>query len=331
MRKRKPVFWLLLLSILLTLMVPALISGLKGFGQLSRLPWLLAIGLGVLMVLSWFFNGARVRHLLKGLGKPVSGRQAVIIAISAEFAGHATPASSGMPVTFAFLLKDLGLKLGRAMGLVGIIMALDILFFLSAMLLALIALVVRYSLSRTEYLAGLALAVAGGAIFSVWLGIRHYRAVYHFISRQMARFRWTVKYRYSLARTTVEFIRALKDIRALSWGIRIKLALHTVAYWLPRYSVLIIAVGLVSKHVPVAYLFLIQGLLNIGSEAFLIPAGGGGVDALFYGLLAPFLSAGNIVFCLIVWRVYTFYLYLVLGGPIFLMRTGKAAKDLLRG
>ncbi len=236
-----------------------------------------------------------------------------------------------MPVTFAFLLKDLGLSLGRAMGLVSIIMALDILFFMTVMILASIWVLADYSFQRTGYLIGMAAAIIVGGLLLLWLVIRYYRQVYHFVSRQMARFRWTARRRYRLARTIVEMVHALRRIRQLPLASQAELAVYTIGYWLPRYLVLIIAVWLVSREVPVAYLFLIQGLLNLGSEVFLLPAGGGGVDALFFGLLSPYLSPGNTTFALIVWRAFTFYWYLLIGGPVFLWRTGKAARELLSG
>jgi len=38
-----------------------------------------------------------------------------------------------------------------------------------------------------------------------------------------------------------------------------------------------------------------------------------------------------LAFTLLVWRTYTFYWYLIIGGPIFLYETGGAAHRLLRG
>ncbi len=331
MRKRKPVFWLLLISISLTVIVPALISGFGSFGQLERLSWSTASGLLGTILVSWGFNAARVRHLLATLEKKVRFRQSLIIAIAAEFAGHATPASSGMPVAFAFLLKDIGLGVGRALGLASIMMALDFAFFLAVMIPSAIVVLAQSSSQRTGFLIGMAAAVAFGGIVFLWLVIRHYRQVYHFISRQMARFRWAARRRYRLARYVVEMVHALRRIRCMPRSGQVKLALYTIGYWLPRYLVLLVAVWLVNRQVPIAYIFLIQGLFNIGIEALMLPGGGGGVDMLFFGLLAPYLSPVNMTFALIVWRAYTFYWYLLIGGPIFFLRTGKAARDLLSG
>ncbi|MGA7874334.1 MAG: hypothetical protein WCA08_01625 [Desulfoferrobacter sp.] len=47
--------------------------------------------------------------------------------------------------------------------------------------------------------------------------------------------------------------------------------------------------------------------------------------------MSAYLSSEDIAFSLIAWRTYTFYWYLIVGGPIFLIKTGKAARDILRG
>lgn len=331
MPKRKPTLVLLILSICLTLAVPAFISGVGGFRQLGRLSWLVTLGLFGLTLLSWAFNGARIRKLVTVLGKSLPLRQAFEIGIAAEFAGNATPASSGMSVTFAFLLKDFGVNLGPAMGMTGVIMILDVFFFISVILLSLIGVVLHGSLFGQGYLVVVTIGIALMGPILLWLCFRYHRPLYHFLSRQLARYHWTARYRYRLARAFVEAIRALKRFRAISRWDQLKLALYTAGYWLPRYCILLVAVDLVAGSVPIAYLFFIQGFLFLGTDAFLIPAGGGGVDALFYGLLTPFLPAGNIAFCLIVWRAFTFYIYLVIGGPIFLLRAGKRAMNLLRG
>ena len=331
MPKRKPVLWLLFFSICLTLAVPAVISGFGSFGQLLRLSWPSAFGLLGTILVSWGFNAFRVRHLLATLDKEVGFRQALVIAVSAEFAGHATPASSGMPVAFAFLLKDLGLTAGRAVGLSGIMMALDFVFFIAVMMPSAIVMLAQHPMRKAGFLLGLAATVAAGGLVFLWLVVRHYRRLFHFISRQMVRFRWTARRRYRFARSVVEMVRALRRLRRMpKWG-QAKLVAYTVGYWMPRYLVLLIAVWLVAPQVPVSYIFLIQSLFNIGIEALLLPGGGGGVDALFFGLLSPYLSPADTTFALIVWRAYTFYWYLLIGGPIFFLRTRKDALALLRG
>jgi len=267
--------------------------------------------------------------LLRGMGKPIGLVEGAVLTIATEFAGATTPASSGMPATYIFLLNRTGFKIGQAIGQVAIIVLLDILFFCTAMFLAALAMLIVHSPLGTPHLMGLVVGIMIVAFVLLWLLIRYFRPIYHRISRFMGRFSWLAKRRYRLARTTVEFLRALKVMGRMSWSKRLGLYLLSVGYWLPRYLVLISAVALVTRDFPIAYLFLLQGMLNLGGQMFVIPSGGGGVDAAYFALMGPYLDHADIAFTLVVWRAYTFYWYLVVGGPIFLAKTGKAARDLL--
>ena len=60
-----------------------------------------------------------------------------------------------------------------------------------------------------------------------------------------------------------------------------------------------------------------------------LPAGGGTVDAGYAALLSPYLGRESLAFTLLTWRTFTFYWYLIVGGPIFLFKTGKAAHQIL--
>jgi uncharacterized membrane protein YbhN (UPF0104 family) len=62
---------------------------------------------------------------------------------------------------------------------------------------------------------------------------------------------------------------------------------------------------------------------------FVLPAGGGVVDTAYAAFLSSYLSPEPLSFTLLVWRTYTFYWYLIIGGPIFLYETGHAAHNLL--
>ena len=73
------------------------------------------------------------------------------------------------------------------------------------------------------------------------------------------------------------------------------------------------------QAVPLSYLFLVQGALNLGSQIFLMPGGGGTVACGLCGISQPLPRPGDP-------RLYpvgvaNLYLLLVLivGGPIFLV------------
>jgi uncharacterized protein (TIRG00374 family) len=328
-RLKRGFLLLLSLSVLLTLAVPFWLSGWEGFGSLLRLPAWTVLTLLLMMIASWVFNTSRVRLLIRAMGREVGFLDGGMIVFATEFAGVATPASAGMPVTYAFLFRKFGLNFGHAMGLLSIIVLLDILFFGLAMSGATVALVFSESIRSLPRAAGLTLVVVGGGAVFLWLLISYHRRLFNLVSRGMGRIPWLARYRYRLARVVVEFIRALRILKGISWPQRVKLFVHTLGYWLPRYGVLVVAIRLVRGVAPLAYLFLVQGLLNLGGQVVILPSGGGGVDAAYSALMHPYLDHRDIAFTLLVWRAFTFYWYLVIGAPIFFLKTGQAARRLL--
>lgn len=329
MRVKNRYLLLLGLSISLTLVVPLWLAGTDAFAAFGRLPAAGLAGLLALLLMSWLFNGWRTRLLLHLLGKRIGLWAASLIAMATEFAGVATPASAGMPATYAFLLTHEGLTFGQAMGMVSIIVFFDLVFFGSLMLPSALGLALTGSSQRSPEIVALSAGVVACGTVMVWALYRYHRAILHGLGRVVGRLPWLARYRYRLGRSAVEFLRALRMLRRASWRERIGLYLMTVGYWAPRYCVLVVAVALVADTVPLAYLFLMQGLLNLGGQMIVIPGGGGGVDAAYAVMTRWFLDAGQIAFTLLLWRACTFYWYLVVGGPIFLLETGGAAQRLL--
>jgi uncharacterized protein (TIRG00374 family) len=327
---KKSWVWLLMASVLLSLAVPFILGGFSQFSLLHKLPWWAAIFLALLALVSWGFNALRTRMLMGALGAAISFRKAVLTSIAAEFAGVATPAAVGMPATYTFLFHNLGVTVGEAVGLVSIIMLTDVTYFGSIMILAMAGEffggAAQFSL---DMVAPVLVVVAGGALVIVLL-ITNFRRIYHFVSRQMAKVSWLARRRYRLARGTVHFLRAVRTLKTMSWLQLASLYFITMGFWLPRYLVLIVVISLVGAHISFAYLLLVQGVLNLGGQMFMIPAGGGVVDTAYAAFLSPYLAAAPLAFTLLVWRTYTFYWYLIIGGPIFLYETGQAAQNILR-
>jgi len=326
---KKSWIWLLAASVFLSLAVPFVLGGIRQFSLLNHLPWWAAIVLAMLAFISWGFNALRTRMLMAALGEKISFRKAALTTISAEFAGVATPASVGMPATYTFLFHNLGVTIGEAIGLVSIIMLTDMIYFGSIMSVAIVVQVFEGAGNLSLRLVATILAVVGGGGLVLVALILNFRRAYHFVSRQMRKVSWLARRRYRLARGTVHFLRAARTLRTMSWLQLAALYLITMGFWLPRYLVLIVVTYLVGATIPFSYLFLVQGVLNLGGQVFLMPGGGGVVDAAYAAFLSPYLSREPLAFTLLVWRTYTFYWYLIIGGPIFLYETGDAAHNLL--
>jgi uncharacterized protein (TIRG00374 family) len=327
---KKSWLWLLAASVTLSLAVPFALGGLGQFQLLHRLSWRAALFLTLLVAGSWAFNAWRTQVLMGASGRRVSFGNAALVTISAEFAGITTPGAVGMPATYTFLFHNLGVGVPEAVGLVGLIVVTDLAFYGTLMPLAAVIQVFEEGAKpNTLHLVAVIMIVVVGAALALWSLGRHYRRVCSFVGRQMGKVSWLAGYRYRLARATVQFIQALRLVKKMSWPQRLRLYLITVGYWLPRYLVLVLVIYLVGQTVPLSYLFLVQGVLNLGGQLFLTPGGGGTVEAGYVAFLGPYLNWQNLAFTLLVWRTYTFYWFLIVGGPIFLFKTGKAAHDLL--
>jgi uncharacterized protein (TIRG00374 family) len=331
-RVKKSWVWLLLASILLSLAVPLALGGFRQFHLLQRLSRWVALALAMLAFISWGFNSLRLQMIMSAFGRSISFRKAALTTISAEFAGVSTPAAVGMPATYTFLFHNLGVTVGEALGLVGVIVVTDLAYFATIMGLAvLVEIFIGTGAQHSPKLAALiAVIIVGGALIFAGL-VYNFRRVYRFAGRQMEKVPWLACKRYSLARGTVRFLRAVRTLRKMSGRDLGKLYLITLGFWLPRYLVLVVVVYLVGASIPFFYLMLVQGVLNMAGQVLLMPGGGGTEDAGYAALLSPYMGLEALAFTLLVWRTYTFYWYLIIGGPIFLYETGGAAHRLLRG
>lgn len=330
MATKKKWLLLLLVSIGLSLAVPMALGGLSQFKLLNRLSVGAILLLTLLKLISWVFNALRAQFLLAFMGRLVGFREAALITIAAEFAGVTTPGAVGMAATYTFLFNRLGLSLGKAAGIMGLIVVTDLALYGTIMPAAALLQVLQGGWSYHNLrLVGLSLAVVAAGAYCFWALLRHHRFVCGFMGRQVARVPWLARRHWRLGRATVDFFRALRLLGRMSWPQRLALYLITLDFWLPRYLILLLVIAMVGQTVPAAYLLLAQALLHLGGQASFIPGGAGLEEGGYVAFMSPFMGVEAVAFTLLVWRTFTFYWYLVVGGPVFLYKAGRAAWDLL--
>jgi uncharacterized membrane protein YbhN (UPF0104 family) len=169
MRLKKSWLWLLAASIGLSLALPLALGGLGQFKLLDRLSWWAALLFTLLMVVSWLFNSWRIRMLMRVGGRRVSWREAVLTTASAEFAGVTTPGGVGMPATYIFLFHGLGVGVPEAVGLEGLIVVTDLVFYVTVMPLA--ALILLFEVGAKPdvlHLVAVVMLVVVGAAAVLW-------------------------------------------------------------------------------------------------------------------------------------------------------------------
>lgn len=322
---------ILAVSILISLTILIVVGWKSHTHILERLSWGSILIFVILILVSWGFNALRLLILLGVMGKRTGFFDATLIIISSEFAGSATPGGIGMPVALTFFLRRMGIGLSQSASMVAVIILMDLIFYGTALPLSAFGSVLSAPSWSTLRLAAVGFCVIGACFVALWLIVTYYRQICSETGRWMARSSRLSKYRFRLARKTIEFVRTLREFQAMKRKEQIGLVATTFGFWLPRFFVLAVAVWIAGKSVPLAYVFLVQCVLNVAGQMIALPSGGGSVEAGYLALMSSYLSKEQIAFTLIVWRIFNFYWYLVVGGFVFIYKAGGAAFEMLSG
>ncbi len=285
-----------------------------------------------LVLVAWLCNGARVWVFCRALGHRLRFRTALQVSLSQEFGVAATPAGIGGAVIRLSLLKRAGVPVAHSGSMLASDAALDLLFF--ALLAPFAAWVMLHDALFARLLARFdgrlilptVLGLVGGAAAVVLL-LRS--AWFHRLVERLAgatrfgrRKRLPARHRF-LRRATARTLRRMREALALLW-VRRKSALVfnfllAAVQWTCRYSLLPLILWAVHAPVNPVPLFLAQGLLFMLSMAVVVPGGGGAVEVLAALILPAFVPVALVGAVVLLWRLTTFYLYLLGGGTAFFL------------
>lgn len=287
---------------------------------------------GALTLGSWWLRVARNQLLLAALGRPVGTGRMLRYFLASAFVSHVTPTSTGGVPVFVYLLTREGLTAGQAAavavidsGLVAVwllagwpvALALEGLLGpatgagLTAAVLGALALVsglLLWSLARPRGLAALLLRVGRAAQRSCGPGQRPG------VRRAFLR----------LARETLRFGRALRFfVLKRPWTLAGAVVL-TGIYWAGYLSIAWAVVRGLGGRPDWTPLALRQLAFNLAQVFIPTPGGSGGAELLMGYLLRGFVPASRLAVAVAVWRLYTFYASLAVGG-VLLLRTLRLA------
>lgn len=299
-------------------------DGLRTFSP-AYLPLLFGM-----VVTAWACNGGRVWLMCRAVGHPLSYRQAVCVSLSSEFGIAATPAGVGGTVIRLTLLRQSGMPYVTSGSLLATDAAVDIVFFTLLTPFAVYLILhggllgaIMHEPSEVHAFAGLAVVVAivAGAVVLLrsdqfHRGVARVLGATHFGRRK----RLVARHRHM--RTAVRrSLRRIGGSLAFLWRERksallLNLGLASIQ-WCCRYMIL--PVILLSLNTPVnpLPLFLVQGVLFGLSLLVVAPGGGGSVELLTALVLPHFVHPGLIGVVVVVWRFFTYHLYLLGGGAVF--------------
>lgn len=306
----------------LSLIVMALIIGTHAretANVLRRADSLYLLGAMAAIILAWLMRALRLWVVARAAGRPVSPLRLTRIYLAACFAAHVTPFSSGGIPLQIFLLVREGFSYGTATAITVVDLGLTGFIFL---ILAPLFLILGGTLKGTAVLTvippllGLAAFLGLTAILAFrkkdpdllgWIQ-RHPRAASLFTRPRPAR--WLKK--------------TDSELRQLRWGLSVTLksglspvmglVLYTVLYWTFFLAVAPLVLASLSQAFDWKVVMWRQMLIN-----FLMPlvptlGGSGGAEGLALWLFKGQARGAALGAFVVLWRFFTFYISLILGG-----------------
>ena len=319
------------IALLVAVMIPALLGGNETWYRLQSFPlhWLLIMF--AMILLCWVLNSMRLRLLLGDERGKVSRRKSLAVVLAAEFAYCATPGGSGGPLTIMALLARQGVRPARGSAVFAMDQLSDLLFFLCALIGILIYALFQHLSQRMEWLLTVSAVSMLAGLLSCVIVARYHRLLIRLSGRLLARLNVKAATRMRWARKLLHFLAAFTDTLRLPMQTLITVFALTCLHWGLRYSVLYLALRGLGADVQWAWSFLIQ-LLSLSAGQFsLLPGGAGAAELTSAALLAPMVGKSTAAAAILIWRAVTYYFYLLVGGPVFVLMLGRPLlKKLMR-
>ena len=297
--------------------------------EFARINWnghlLFWLFMAVMMyVLRHLFYAARLRLM----SDEVFGwKKSIQLIFIWEFASAVSPTSVGGSGVALFLLAQEKLSAGKTVSVVLYSMVLDTVFFIIALpllYLALGATIIRPGMTSITDLDGfgytfmtvLVIMTLYGLVFFYGLFMNPrsiYRILLFFSRRKMLS-----RFKDSLMKTAEDVIVTSKQLVQKPMSYHIKAMIHTTGAWVTRFvAISFIIVALV----PDTGLDIFNQLTLLGRGASMhvvtaftpTPGGSGVAEYLFGGFYSDYISEGISSLAALIWRLITYYPYLIAG------------------
>lgn len=325
MKRTNRCLWLVVAALSVSFAVPLLLGGAESlFVSIKTVPLELISAALFMVAVGWALNAARLRVLSANVGITISRRRAYAIVISTEFASAATPGGVGGLLACLYLLRQHGLNSARAASLYAVDHIIDMAFFATAFLLALIVFTLGGRLGDPLWFTFLILGPLAGWVLVVIVLMHHYRLLMRVMGKVLRWLRVGTRRRYHIVRWIIQFRHAVRLLFTMPHHQLVLVYFYCAGHWLLRYSILPLLLFGLGQAVPWSYLFLVQGVLLFAGQFSMLPGGVGGVELGFAALLDPWLDHGTLASSLLLWRFVTFYWYLMFGSLVFSITAKRA-------
>jgi uncharacterized protein (TIRG00374 family) len=313
----------LLIGLLAAVLIPWVLGGSETWSRLNSFPlsWLLVM-FGMIL-LCWVVNTLRLRLLLGDQRARVSPIKSLGVVMAAEFAYCATPGGSGGPLTIMAVLARNGVRPARGSAVFAMDQLSDLLFFLCALSAILIYALFQHLSQRMEWLLMVsAISMCTGLVCCVVVA-RYHRLLIRLGGRLLVRLNVQSTTRMRWARKLLHFLAAFTDTLKLPFQTLTTVFALTCLHWVLRYSVMYLALRGLGADLQWAWCFLIQMLSLSAGQFSLLPGGAGAAELTSAALLAPMVGKSTAAAAILIWRAVTYYFYLLVGGPVFLLMLGR--------
>jgi uncharacterized protein (TIRG00374 family) len=309
--------------VLIALLIPLFMGGAEMFQRLRNFPLSLMLAMFGMVLVGWCANTMRLRLLLGDSATGLGMRKSLGVVMATEFAYYVTPGGSGAPLTLVALLSRSGIGPAKSTAAFATDQLNDMVFFLVALIGVLIYALSHQISENLEWMliASALLIGAGLCLFACFAKFHRHIILFNgkllkrLNTRQATRTRW--------ARKILHFRDALAETWKMPHRILFKVFLLTCVHWGLRYSVLYLALLGLGVNIAWAWTFLVQMLSLSAGQFSLSPGGAGAAELTSAALLAPMVGKSTAAAAILIWRIVTYYFYLVAGGPVFLMMVGR--------
>jgi hypothetical protein len=326
---RRRVSFFILYSSIIVLVILAATFGPKTWRSLQHLQIryiFLALGLCGLML---YFDVLRLQILARALGRKLSFTYSLKTVLAYNFLSAITPALTGGEPLMVYMLNERGLGVGKGTSIVVIRGLLMIMFI--AIGGPLIIYYHRELLPNIwfkrmfECIAIFLVILISFILYAIFSPLRAEHVVekvLHFLD----------KFKF-LRKRTPEFIRRIDNwieelnlsmklfFKRRKWSLFLA-TLCTIAFICANYGLAYVILKGLNQHISLVKVFMLQFVLYFLLYFSPTPGGSGVAEGGFYVLFSPLIPQHLLGVLIILWRFFTTYLGVILGGAVIVKSFG---------
>lgn len=298
---------------------------------LTRYWWVFGL-LVLLCTLMKDFSGMYRLRVMSGA--PLTFRQLFRIRMLYEFTSAVTPSAAGGSSLEVLFIHREGIKISRATSMT--ILALFMDEMLMILLFPALLLMIPYGdlfTSNGFFQYGYLWAfLIGYAMKFVWvtllfIGLFCKPSVFINIIGLVFKFKYLQRFRFRALRTAVEMRQCAQEIKHECLGFWVRISLSTIGIWVFRFLIANMAIMIFNPLTGADNLmcFARQYILGIVTMIVPTPGGSGFAEVMFDDFLAEYITQlMSAVVIASIWRILTYYYYLIAGVIILPQWLGKS-------